>query len=148
MSNQNPKIFRLICYFYISQIIIIALANIKAFTGCKSLYSKLTERSINICRGGLHWPHQLNLRSFRDQLKLVNLPELVELPLVVNKAISQVPRHHKLQRSTCLLLIVDRVHLREPETTVQSVLEWNKAYRLLFISTERGRVLIYRNGNI
>lgn len=45
-------------------------------------------------------------------------PELVALPLVVNKAISQVPGHHKLQTRTCLLLIVHRVHLREPETTV------------------------------
>lgn len=53
------------------------------------------------------------------------LPELVALPLVVNKAISQVPGHHKLHRSTCLLLIVYRVHLREPETTGESVLQPN-----------------------
>lgn len=71
------------------------------------------------------------------------LPEIVALPLVVNKAISQVPGHHKLERSTCLLLIVHRVHLREPETTVESVLQWDKAQNLVFIITGQGIVLFY-----
>ncbi len=67
------------------------------------------------------------------------LPELVALPLVVNKAISQVPGHHKLQRSTCLLIIVHRVHLREPETIVVSVVQWNQVHRLLIIITGQER---------
>lgn len=78
------------------------------------------------------------MESFTNQLP-DTLPELVALPLVVNKAISQVPGHHKLQRSTCLLIIVHRVHLREPETTVEPVLQWNKVYRLLFIITGQER---------
>lgn len=55
---------------------------------------------------------------FGKQMQLVDtIPELVALPLVVNKAISQVPGHDKLQRSTCLLLVICRVDLREPKTT-------------------------------
>ena len=61
----------------------------------------------------------------RLQIQLPDiLPELVALPLVVYKTISQVPGHHKLQKSTCRLLSVHRVHLREPETTVESVIQF------------------------
>lgn len=45
------------------------------------------------------------------------LPEPVALSLVVNKALSQISGHHKLQPGTGWLFIVHRVDLNESETT-------------------------------
>lgn len=60
------------------------------------------------------------------------LPEFVVVPPVVNKTIGEVPGHHKLKRSTGLVLIIYRVHLKIPETEDLVVQELKRAQKVYY----------------